>query len=175
PERGVEVSREAARLGRRLGQPSSLALALHFAAMLHQCRREGAATRDLAGEVVELAAEHGFSFWHAGGTVLGGWADAACGSVDGVDRLRRGLAAWRDTGSVTYLTYYLALMAEVRANHGQVEVGAALLDEALAVAARTSEGLYEAELHRLKGELLLKRAEPAPWEAEAGFRQAPAG
>jgi adenylate cyclase len=130
-------------------------VALHFAAMLHQLRRDGPRARVCAQASCAIAADHGFSFWLAGGTVLSGWALATCGSADeGVDRLRRGLRDWEATGSVTYRTYYLGLLAEVLGARGQVEEARTVLEEALALAGQTHEGLYEAELYRLRGDLL---------------------
>ena len=80
-------------LARRLGQPSSLALAQHFAAMLHQCRGDADAVARAAEDVIDVAAEEGFSFWHAGGTILRGWARATRGEADGIDEARHGLRA----------------------------------------------------------------------------------
>jgi predicted ATPase len=140
--------------------PTSQAVALHFAAMLHQLRRDGPRTRACAEASGAIAAEHGFSFWRAGGAVMSGWALAAGGAAaEGLGRLRQGLADWHATGSVTYRTYYLGLLAEVLAEQGQAEEAGRLLDEALALVQQTDERLYEAELHRLRGELL--RSGPA--------------
>ncbi|MCI0457355.1 MAG: protein kinase [Gemmataceae bacterium] len=172
PERAVQVSDESVRLSYQLAQPSSQALALHFAAILRQCRREGREALRLAESATTIAAEHGFSFWHAGGTVMRGWALAATGSVaEGTALLREGLSAWLATGSVTYQTYYLALLAEVLGQQGRWQEARQALDEALALVERTSEGLYEAELHRLKGECLHRLGE-APGAVEDCLRQA---
>jgi predicted ATPase/tRNA A-37 threonylcarbamoyl transferase component Bud32 len=174
PDEAVRQSREAVGLSRALAQPSSRALALHFAAMLHQCRRDGPATLESAEACRALATEQGFSFWLAGGTVLSGWALAECGVDEGLDRLRQGLDEWVGTGSVTYHTYYLGLLAAVLARRGQAEEASRTLGEAMALVRRTGEALYEAELLRLRGELLL--AGPASAEtprlAEGLFREA---
>jgi predicted ATPase len=68
--------------------------------------------------------------------------------------------------------YGLALLAEASAQVGQYEAGFTLLAEALAVANDTGERRWDAELHRLKGELLLARATEHNPEAETCFRQA---
>jgi predicted ATPase len=175
PDQAARTSDEAVRLSRDLGQPSSQALALHFAAMLRQCRREPAEALAFAEQATALAAGQGFSFWHAGGTVLRGWALAeACDAPAGIELLRQGLAAWRAIGSITYESYFLALLADALKNQGNLAEGWGVLEEALAVARRTSEGLVEAELYRLKGEFVLSRQGPevAPREAEGWFRQA---
>src|SRR5262249_51150619 len=100
PEQAVERSRQALGLAQELAQPNSLALALHFAAMLHQYRREGTVSRERAEAALAVAAEQGFSFWLAGGQVLRGWALAAPGAEPGGRaQLQQGLAAWQATGS----------------------------------------------------------------------------
>jgi predicted ATPase len=177
PDQAVQVSREALRLSHKLTQPSSQALALHFAAMVHQCRRDGPAALNCADLALTIAAEHEHSFWQAGATVMRGWAVAECGDgVKGTALMRQGLESWQSTGSLTYRTYYLALLAEALGRNGQVDEGLSLLNEALGLVEETSERLFEAELHRLRGELLLLRSKEASdavrREAEACFRTA---
>jgi predicted ATPase len=168
----AERQSDAAIAMSRVLSPTSQAVALHFAAMLHQLRRAGPRAGACAGASAAVAGEHGFSFWLAGSAVLGGWAQAAAGAVDeGVERLRRGLADWQATGSVTYRTYYLGLLAEGLGWQGRIDEGVRVLDEALALVRETGEGLCEAELYRLRGELLLRAAGAVP-RAEEDFRRA---
>jgi predicted ATPase len=175
PDQAVGRSREAVALGGELGQPSTLALALHFAAMLRQYRREVSAVRGSAEATTAIATEHGLSFWRACGQILGGWALAGQGErASGIAQLRQGLTAWKAAGSETYRTYFLALLAEALAMEGQIEEGLGVLAEALAQMHGTGEAFHGAELHRLQGELLLRRdaAEATCREAEVCFRQA---
>jgi predicted ATPase len=86
--------------------------------------------------------------------------------------MRQGLAVWRATGAKVFRPYDLALLAEASAQGEQSEEGLTLLVEAPAVAHDTGERRWEAELHRLKGELLLVRAAGHDAEAEACFHQA---
>jgi predicted ATPase len=175
PDQAERRSREAVALGRELGQPSTLALALHFAAMLGQYRREVPAVWGSAEATALIATEHGLSFWQACGQVMRGWALAARGArALGVAQLRQGLSAWKAAGSETYRTYFLALLAEVLGKDGQIEEGLGVLAEALAQMHGTGEGFHGAELHRLQGEFLLLReaGEVTCREAEACFRRA---
>jgi predicted ATPase len=70
--------------------------------------------------------------------------------------MRQGLAAIRATGAELRQPYYLALLAGAYCEAGQVESGLALLAEGLTEAHRQGECWQEAELHRLRGELLLR-------------------
>ncbi len=82
------------------------------------------------------------------------------------------VAAWRATGAKTIAGYILALLAEAYGKVGQIEKGLNVLAEALALADNTGERYYEAEQHRLRGELLLAFTMESRGEAEACFHQA---
>jgi predicted ATPase len=120
-----------------------------------------------------LSHEQGFTQRLATGTILLGWALTAQGQkAEGVDQVRQGLAAFRATGAELARPYYLALLAEAYAQVGQPEDGLSLLAEALATVHTTGERWWEAELHRLKGELLLVLSAEKSAEAETCFHQA---
>jgi hypothetical protein len=168
PDEAAARSRDAVRLAREGSQPSTLALALHFAAVLHQFRGEPDAVREFAAEALAVSVEHRFAFWQAGATALLGWAGAA-GGAEGTELLEQGIEAWRATGSGTYLAYFLGLLADARARRGNPDGALAALDEADRVAAVTGERLYEPEARRLRGEQLAARD---PVGAEASLRGA---
>jgi predicted ATPase len=89
--------------------------------------------------------------------MLRGWALAAQGQGEaGIAQMRQGLTAWQALGVKTGVPYYLTLMAEVCGANGQAAEGLRLLAEALAVVHDTEERFHEAEVYRLKGELLLQ-------------------
>lgn len=91
---------------------------------------------------------------------------------EGIAQMEQGLSAWHATGAEVLRPYALALLAEAHARMGQHEKGLTLLAEALAVINRTEERRWEAELHRLRGELLLAQGPDAHTEAETCFHQA---
>jgi predicted ATPase len=141
--------------------------------MLHRLRQEGQAAQERAEAAMTLSTEQGFPFWLAMGTILRGGALAEQGqATDGITQMRQGLAVFQATGAEVGRPYFLALLAEAYGRGGQVEEGLCALAEALAAVEKTGERFYEAELHRLTGELLLARAVANQVEAEACFRQA---
>ena len=87
-------------------------------------------------------------------------------------QLHQGLAAWRATGAAVFQPYGLALLAEAYAQAGRCEEGLTLLAEALALTNDREERRWEAELYRLKGELLLVHAAAHHAEAATCFQQA---
>lgn len=172
PDQSARVCEEAVLRSHALWQSSSQALSLHFAAMLHQLRRDGLRTRAFADACAAFASEHGLSFWLAGSTIMFGWALAAEGSgEEAAARLRRGLDDWQATGSVTYRTYFLGLLAEVLGTRQRHAEARQVVAEALALVEQTGERVYEAELHRLDGVLLLAEAGHEK-EAEHSFKKA---
>jgi predicted ATPase len=69
------------------------------------------------------------------------------------------------------LPYYLALLADVHLRADQADAGLDVVEEALSRGREMNERWWDAELHRLRAELLLAGgAEPA--EAEAALRRA---
>jgi adenylate cyclase len=142
--------------------PTTQAVAPHFAAMVNQLCGNHARAGEFADRAIAVSREHGLSFWMAGGTVLCGWALAAAGQYEeGLAKLRQGLADWHMTGSVTYETYYLGLLADVLTAMQQFDEARQVLDEALALVERTEERFFEPELYRLRGMVLLAKGADA--------------
>jgi len=156
PEQALKGIRKALTLTQEVSHPFSLAFALNFAASLHQFRREGQLTQERAEALITLSTEQGFAFWLAWGTMVQGWMLAEQGKVEeGIAQMHQGLADYRATGAELFRPYFLALLAEAYGKRGQAEEGLSALTEALDTVNKTGEREYEAELYRLKGELLL--------------------
>src|SRR5262249_13716118 len=139
-----------------LSHPFTLAAVLDYGAMFHQFRRKPRAVHEQAEAAIALCTEQRFAYYLAWGTTMQGWAQVAQGQdEEGLAQVHHGLASLRATGALLRLPYYLALLAEACGRTGQAVEGLTLLDEALALVYKTGECWPEAELHRLKGELLL--------------------
>jgi predicted ATPase len=172
PEQALQRSHDAVTLGRELSHPFSLAFALAFSARVHIYRREVRAAQEVSEATIALCTEQGFPFWLAMASILQGWALAEQGQEQaGITQMRHGLRVWRATGAALAETSYLALMAEACGEAGQAEEGLRLLAEAFAAVEQRDERYFEAELHRLQGELLLVQP-AAETEAEACFLKA---
>ena len=108
--------------------------------------------------MIALAREQGFSVWLGWGLPLRGWALAMQGQgEEGIAQIHEGMAAYRAAGAEMGRTYFLALLADAYRKMGRVEEGLIALTEGLAIVEKTGERLYEAELHRLKGQLTLQK------------------
>jgi predicted ATPase len=155
PDQALQKSREALTLAQELSHPHSLPFAFCFAAELHQFRREGQAAQERAEAAITLCTEQGFPFWLARGIITQGWTLAEQGQEkEGIAQIRQGLAAYRATGAEIWRPYFLALLTEAYGKVGQTEEGLAVVAEALDWVQSNGNRSYEAELYRLKGELL---------------------
>ena len=121
--------------------------------------------------LIAFADEHGFPWHRALGTVYRGWALAGSGQTEeGIALLRGGLAAFRATGSVTEIPTFLILLADAESLAKRRDEGLEHLVEAERLIAETEERWAEAELYRVRGELLSAGNDPAA--AERSFSQA---
>jgi predicted ATPase len=144
-----------------------------FVTVVHQLRREVRETQETAERVIALCGEHGLTDFLAYATSLRGWAMAEEGrNEDGIAQIQEGLATSRVTGSQLRRPYFQTLLAEAGRETGRLDDGLRALEEALAATDEHKNRQYEAETHRLKGELLLKQDEANATEAERCFRTA---
>jgi len=158
PDQALELIQEALTLARELSEPYGLAHALFFAAILHHLRREEGMAQEHAEAALAVSSEHGLVLYQAMSTITLGWALFEQGKrEEAIEQMRQGLAAHQATGSEVVLPHFLGLLAEALGKARQTEEGLRVLDEALE-AARHGDGCYLAELHRIKGELILMQA-----------------
>jgi predicted ATPase len=178
PDQGLQRSQAGLALAQALSHPFSLAFALQSVAVLYQSRREAQNTQEVAEALITLCTEQRFAEFLAWGTCRRGWALAEQGrGEEGIAQMQQGLAALRAVGTETGRPDRLARLAEAYGKVGQTEAGLTLLAEARAVVDKTEERYYEAELYRLKGELVLQSKDQSPRsqveeEAEACFLKA---
>jgi class 3 adenylate cyclase/predicted ATPase len=173
PAQAVQRSQEALAQAQALAHPYSLTVHQHFAAWLHQRRRDAPAVQAEAEALLTLAAAQGFSLSVGYGTCWRGWALAVQGQDKaGITQMRQGMSAALATGQTVTRPLWLVLLAEAAGHAGQVAEGQRLLAEALTVLEANGQGDLLAEAYRLQGELLLRQATPDAAQAEACFQQA---
>ena len=143
PDQALALSHEGLTLAQELAHPRSLAMALDYAAMLHQFRQERDAVDARTAAAVALCAEQGFAYDLAWGTTMQGWARTVPGA--GTRRASPSSAVGSPPcgprGPPLRLPYYLALLAEACGHTGRAAEGVTLLAEALAHAHSTGRVL----------------------------------
>ncbi len=173
PDQALKRDQEALDFAKEVAHPFSLAFAFNISARLHQCRQDIRLALERAEATVNLSSKHGFTHWLTTGKILQGWAMSKAGQGEGgLALMREGLSMWQATGAEVSGPHCLTLLAEVYGETGQHENALEVVEEALASAQKNDERLYEPEIHRLKGDLLLNPPASAPAEAEACHRKA---
>jgi predicted ATPase len=146
------------------GHAATLAHALGYAAFLGLFRRNPEAVATYSQAFADTVSRYDLpAYWAGIAVFLQGWAKSR------LAEMRRGLAIYREQGRIWLLPE--AVLAEAEASAGETDAGLRRLDDALAAMERTEERLYEAEMHRIRGEILLKR-DPADTAAAEQSLQA---
>jgi len=140
-----------------MGVPYFRAYATHLAAQNCARLRDVNAARTLAEETATLAAEYGLTVFGLSSTVVRIWCDIRDGR-DPADLAVMRAAASDYAASGQGATFFSTLLADAMIACGQVGSASELVDDALAVGARTGQCWYEHELHRLRGECALADA-----------------
>jgi predicted ATPase len=173
PNQALRRTHEALTLAQAWSNPFSLYLALYHAGQIHRLRREVHAVQECTEAAIALAAKLGLARRLPMTVHQWGWVLAVQGrSAEGIAQMRVGLSTLQATGAELAQPRLLAWLAEAYGHEGQAETGLRVVADALAVAHRTGERRDEAEISRIKGELLLRQAVPDVHQAEACFQQA---
>jgi class 3 adenylate cyclase/predicted ATPase len=156
-----------------LTHASTLALGAMHASMFNLMRGDRLRTRTNALELTRAVREYDLRLFRAFGEFLEGWAAADGGALaDGVERMRRGANSLREQNALVFDGLIKIALSEAEARAGDPERAIATLDEALATVQRTGYRAFEAELHRARGDILLKRDPANPATAEEAFQTA---
>jgi tetratricopeptide (TPR) repeat protein len=156
PDQALMLSVAAHALARELAHPLAQAFALFVEMLVRQFRREVVQAQSCADSLMVLAREHGLAQYAAWAEVVHGWASTLQGSAQGIARIRESLDKQDQMRSVLSRPHFLALLADAMDGQGQVQAGLIAVSEGLTSVKRFEERYYEAELLRLKGELLQK-------------------
>jgi predicted ATPase len=120
-----------------------------------------------AAELARLAHERDLLMWRAYGIFLEGAAKAEGRTLGrGLRDMRRGAELLREQKVRTFEGLAKITLAEAEARAGDIDRALAILDETLATSERTGDRKFDAELHRVRGQMLLKRAPANPAAAE---------
>jgi predicted ATPase len=161
-------------LARDLAHLFSLVLALTFFSFLRHFRREAGLAREHAQAVTTFCTEQGIAPQYlATAGIVRGWAEVQeTRAMQGIAEIRHGLDQLEAIRLHMRRPYYLGILAEAYDSVGEPEQGLGALAKAAAFVDETGEGLWKAEIHRLKGELILHCSSEGQRQVEASFRKA---
>jgi class 3 adenylate cyclase/predicted ATPase len=173
PDQALRKSHVSLELARELSHPATMSFALAFAAWFHQYRGEQKTVQERMGDGIRLATEMGFALGRANVRFLEGWLVAEGGQWQvGITQMSNFLIERPRGASGRWMSHCAALLANAYRKSGQPAEGLEVVNNALARVDQTDCRYYEAELHRIKGELLLVQSVPAAEQAEACFQKA---
>ena len=138
-EAAMSHADQAIALARRRDHEYSQTLALAYAGLLHQMRRDTARVLDCAEAVVALCERHGFAYYGDWARVLIGWAHAQGGRADAVETIESALARLDAKRAQARRPYYMSLLAEAHSLAGDPRRAVSTLDGAIALAIGRSD------------------------------------
>jgi class 3 adenylate cyclase/predicted ATPase len=173
PDQALKVDREMRELARTIGHAFSLGHAVDFTAVLHHYCRLGTEVRVAAEEELAIGAEQGFQLWQALGMLHKGAGMLLQGQRDeALPLLLKGFSAFRATGAEVRTPTYLGMLGDAYTQSARFGEAHKALNEGLAVAEKNDDRCHEAELLRLRGELLLAESPDQAAVAEDTFHRA---
>ena len=170
PDQAMRRIQQAIEMGRSVNHPFSLAYALcHSSWLYHNLRRSTEVWR-AADEGITLAKEQGFAFWLAEGLLHQGFSLLLEGRTEAsLQSLQSGLDVFNMTGAKLSLCHFYAMFSQAHLLAGNTDEALRRIDEATLASATNGNAFYLAEIHRLRGEIMLDRNQPQ--DAESCFHQ----
>ena len=172
PQSALLCAHEGARLAQDLDQPFNQVVLATYQAMLQQWCADEATARASAEEALALTTEYKAPYYRAWSAILASYA-RVCeqpGTLM-IASLRESIGAFRASGARLRLPYYFGLLAQACGRAGRAAEGLVAVDEGMAASRAHNERWWDAELHRLRGELLLAGGADAD-EAQAALGRA---
>ncbi len=170
PDQSMRRDAETLALAHRLAHKHSLAFGLWYSAIADVFRRDPARARERSAALLRLGEQEEFGLWTPGAAVIRGWAMTHEGQGPaGIEWIRRGIEEWTSVRAEMARPFFFGLLAEAYAAEGELRRGLDAITEGIEAVERTGQRWPEAELYRLRGELL---AALPNGEAEPAFARA---
>lgn len=172
PRLALGCAQAAIEFAREFVQPFNQALAVTYLAMLQALRADAETFLAHAKDAYTLAMEYKAPYYHAWAGILLHFALAEQQpDAENLTHLRNAIGVFTETGARIRLTLYFSMLAQVCLKAGRWEEGLDALEEALAESLQNNEHWWDAEIHRLRGELMWAQGAD-PNDVEAAFQRA---
>jgi tetratricopeptide (TPR) repeat protein len=125
---------QAIALARRRDHLFSQTIALAYAALLHQLRRDTPRVREYAEDVVRLCGRYGFAYYGDWAGVLLGWVHGQQDATRGIQMIEAALERLDTQRARARRPYYLSLLAETYLAAGNRDRAAAIVETAIEMA-----------------------------------------
>ncbi|MGE5224179.1 MAG: AAA family ATPase, partial [Omnitrophica WOR_2 bacterium] len=172
PQMAINSGQAAVQVARQDAQPFNQALAITYLSLLQEWNAAPGRFAGQAEEALQLSGEYKAPYYYAWSNILACFARAQQQpDAEHLTSLRKAIRDFTNSGAHLRMPYYLSLLARAWSSAGKPEKGLAVIEEGLAEALQHNEHWWDAELHRLRGELRLSQGAAAD-EVEGAFSRA---
>jgi predicted ATPase len=173
PERAEGEAEQALSNAREIGLAGTLMFALSVTSLFHLVARNSTVATAQLWELCSLADEKGALFWKATGTIMQGRLLAMIDKPgEAIHLLASGIEAFHSTGSTVITPTYFSYLAEAHARVGQFDDAWRCMEKSISLTKKTKETWWEAEVHRIAGEIALLSPQRDAAKAEDYFERA---
>ena len=166
PDQAQKRGQEALALAQETNHPFSSADVICYAGCLFSEMRQDGETLNQSAEQLNQLASEKVPGWLGMAISHNGIASSNLGQfAEGIAQIQQGIATNESIGAKCYLSVTLGYLAEAQAKAGQLERGLDTLDESLTIIEQSSEHNWEAELYRMRAEILLMQGRNKKAEA----------
>ena len=173
PDQALMRSDEAIRLAKELSHPYSLAISYNLAAFIRHFRGELDKTNEMSEVSINLCSDGGYGLFLPMGVILNGWSMARSdnASEGAIEKILQGISSWRSTGAEVFCSFWYALLGDLYLCAGMRDEAGDAISQGFAFANKNNERYFEAELFRLRGELVMDSGDKGESGADKYFRK----
>ena len=162
-DQAMDAGWQAISDAKRLGHFNSIAYSLCFVSLLIMLRRDVPTLKTTAGELLQLAEQYDASYWALWAKPMLGWIAAQEGNIEtGIRQMHESAEALQKQKANLWVPQTLLLEAEILGNAMQYQHAYTLLDAAQELIEPLDQRFYEAELHRVRGAVLIAAKPDSP-------------
>jgi predicted ATPase len=172
PEAGLAGTEQALSDARDIGLAGALMQAMSITCLTQLISGNYATAQAQSDEMIVLAEEKG-SYYKTSGMLRRAGVLALTGKAsDAVSIFSSAIPVMRSTGTRTFFPVWLSLLARAYGELGQFDDAWSYIGQAITAVETTKEKWYEADVHRIAGEIALMSPKPDVAKAEACFNRA---
>jgi predicted ATPase len=173
PEAALAGTERALREARETGLAGSLMQAMMWTSLTQLISGNYATAQAQSDEMIGMAEEKGSAYYKASGMLRRAGVLALTGNPsDAVSIFTSAIRVFRSAGTRLYFPVWLSLLARAYGELGQFDQAWSYIGEAITMVETTKQTWYEAEVHRIAGEIALMSPERDAAKADACFERA---
>jgi adenylate cyclase len=154
PDQARAKINEALKLADNFANPRTGMVVYFYATLIYRHMRAPQRISELVERMQVMDAQYDIRLNQLEKFGLQGWLQVNQGFNEGIAEMRAGIDGFKAINHTMFQTHRLGLLAEAQQKMGQLQAASATLEEAFAMAEQSGQRSWDADLHRLKGDLL---------------------